>query len=222
MAQEDQKCSNSSSGTCGGGGGGGNFVRSSKKQKPKKVPQRGLGVAQLERIRVEEEQKKDAAIASSSTTISPTKSSSLSLTTPNFHPSNQSSSPSAIPFLADISSPNLVFRRSSSSLQNIETLNPNTVPFTNPVEWSTVSLQGHENVHKLWNSCEYNLEKESSWMDPGSVFRSNLNHLSHESIPMLPLPSLVQRAQQFQHHPSSMVSDHIIFFIFKSSLLSLF
>ncbi|KAJ0045988.1 hypothetical protein Pint_04683 [Pistacia integerrima] len=204
MAQEDQKCSNSSSGTCGGGGG--NFVRSSKKQKPKKVPQRGLGVAQLERIRIEQ-QKKDAAIASSSTTISPTKSSSLSLTTPNFHPSNLSSSPSAIPFLANISSPNLVFRPSSSSLQNIKTLNPNTAPLTNPVGWSSVSLQGHENAHKLSNSCEYNLEKESSGVDPRSAFCSNLNHFSHESIPMLPLSSLMQRAPQFQHHPSSMVNE---------------
>ncbi|XP_044479207.1 uncharacterized protein LOC123206143 [Mangifera indica] len=206
MAQEDQKCSNNSSGTCGVGGGG-NILRSSKKQKPKKVPQRGLGVAQLERIRLEEQQKKDAAMASPFTTISPTKSSVLSLSTPNFHPSNQSSSPSAIPFLADISSANLGFRPSSSSTQNIETLNSNNVPLTNPVGLSTVSLQGHENVHKLWESYEFNLEKESSGVNPGSTFCSTLNHLSHESIPMWPVPSLMERAQQFQHHPSLVVNE---------------
>lgn len=202
MAQEDQKCSNISTGTCGGGAGG-NFVRSSKKKKPKKVPQRGFGVAQLEKIRLEEQQKKDAAIASSSANMLPTKSSSLPLPTPNFHPSTQSSSPSAIPFLADISSPTLVFRPSSSSLQIIDILNPNTVPLTNPVGWSTASLEGQENVHKLWNSSEFNIEKESSGVDQGSAFLSNLNHFSHESIPMWPLP--IQRAEQFQHHPSSVV-----------------
>ncbi|KAK6132781.1 hypothetical protein DH2020_033459 [Rehmannia glutinosa] len=45
----------------GGGGGGGveNSFRSKKLSK--KVPQRGLGVAQLEKIRLEEQQKKEAA-----------------------------------------------------------------------------------------------------------------------------------------------------------------
>ncbi|KAL7218331.1 hypothetical protein ACSBR2_011574 [Camellia fascicularis] len=58
MAQEEHnhRCSNSSS------GGGGN--RSSKKLKQKKVPQRGLGVAQLEKIRLEEKEKKDALLLS--------------------------------------------------------------------------------------------------------------------------------------------------------------
>lgn len=53
MAQEEQHCSNSS------GGGGGS--RSSKKAKQKKIPQRGLGVAQLEKMRLEEQQKKASA-----------------------------------------------------------------------------------------------------------------------------------------------------------------
>ncbi|KAB1670593.1 hypothetical protein ES319_1Z154300v1 [Gossypium barbadense] len=58
MAPEDQtqRCSNNSNTS----GGNNNIIgRSSKKQRPKKVPQRGLGVAQLEKIRLEEQQKKD-------------------------------------------------------------------------------------------------------------------------------------------------------------------
>ncbi|KAL5729965.1 hypothetical protein ACHQM5_002852 [Ranunculus cassubicifolius] len=52
MAQEEnQRCSNNNSGGC----------RNSKKPKPKKIPQRGLGVAQLEKIRLEEQQKNEEA-----------------------------------------------------------------------------------------------------------------------------------------------------------------
>ncbi|KAL5803012.1 hypothetical protein ACOSQ4_031317 [Xanthoceras sorbifolium] len=207
MAQEEQsqKCSNSSSGTCGGG----NVVRSSKKQKAKKVPQRGLGVAQLERIRLEEQQKRDGITVLTSPTsssISPTKSSSLSLPiTPNYHPS----SPYSIPFPPDhFSSSNLILRP-SSSLQNNEILNSNTaVPLTNPpVGWSTVPIhQGQASVHKLWNSCDYNLEKRISGLDPGIAFRSNLNAcLPYESIPIWPLPGLMHKAHQYQQ-PSSMVN----------------
>ncbi|XP_074373529.1 protein SPEAR2-like [Apium graveolens] len=66
MAQEKQaqKYSNSRSGGanggCGGGGGGGSSsARSCKKLKQKKIPQRGLGVAELERLRLEEQLKKN-------------------------------------------------------------------------------------------------------------------------------------------------------------------
>ncbi|KAI3815037.1 hypothetical protein L1987_14689 [Smallanthus sonchifolius] len=54
------RCSNSSSG--GGGGGGGRGGRSWKKLKHKKVPQRGMGVAQLEKIISEGQKKKDATV----------------------------------------------------------------------------------------------------------------------------------------------------------------
>uniref|UniRef100_A0A0D9UY85 Uncharacterized protein n=1 Tax=Leersia perrieri TaxID=77586 RepID=A0A0D9UY85_9ORYZ len=37
--------------------GGGGVARASRKNKPKKVPQRGLGVAQLEKLRIEEQKK---------------------------------------------------------------------------------------------------------------------------------------------------------------------
>ncbi|KAK8622678.1 hypothetical protein V6N13_117584 [Hibiscus sabdariffa] len=53
MVQEDQTTSSS--------GNNSNIGTTSKKQRPKKVPQRGLGVAQLEKIRLEEQHKKDSA-----------------------------------------------------------------------------------------------------------------------------------------------------------------
>ncbi|KAL0328438.1 UNVERIFIED_CONTAM: hypothetical protein Scaly_2276400 [Sesamum calycinum] len=71
MAQEEQffGCSYSGGGGGGGNGGGGGGgsgcgggVSSSRSKtvKQKKVPQRGLGVAQLEKIRLEEQQKKES------------------------------------------------------------------------------------------------------------------------------------------------------------------
>ncbi|XP_039022909.1 uncharacterized protein LOC120155424 [Hibiscus syriacus] len=55
MVEEDEttpRCSTSS-------GNNSSICRSSKKKRPKKVPRRALGVAQLEKMRLEEEQKKD-------------------------------------------------------------------------------------------------------------------------------------------------------------------
>lgn len=193
MVQEDQtpKCSNSSS----GGGGGGNIVRSSKKQKPKRVPQRGLGVAQLERIRLEEQQKKDASSSSSS---SPT----MQLLSSNHQPC--SSSIAFQPPAADHLSSSLFRPSSSSVIQNIELLNSNSsnVPLlSNPVGWGYAA----GNVHKFYDSCDFNSGKESSGVDQGSNVRSNLDNLPYESIPVWPLPSLMHRPQQFQHHSSSVV-----------------
>ncbi|KAI3427586.1 uncharacterized protein J3R85_009426 [Psidium guajava] len=56
---------------CNIGSHGGIRTRSSKKQKQKKVPQRGLGVAQLEKIRIEEQQKDYACVAAVSTLTPP-------------------------------------------------------------------------------------------------------------------------------------------------------
>ncbi|MED6218771.1 hypothetical protein PIB30_029739 [Stylosanthes scabra] len=73
----------------GNGSGGG---RSSKKPKQKKVPQRGLGVAQLEKLRIEELQKKNAATIFSQQqegSVLSTKSTYMPLSIQNFHDSNQ-------------------------------------------------------------------------------------------------------------------------------------
>ncbi|XP_039001599.1 protein SPEAR2-like [Hibiscus syriacus] len=68
MVEEDQttpRCTTSS-------GNNSNICRSSKKERPRKLPQRGLGVAQLEKMRLEEQQKKDSAylIAAADVSIS--------------------------------------------------------------------------------------------------------------------------------------------------------
>ncbi|XP_066166698.1 protein SPEAR2 isoform X3 [Oryza sativa Japonica Group] len=50
----------------GGGVAGTGVARASRKNKPKKVPQRGLGVAQLEKLRIEEQKKMEGGAALSS------------------------------------------------------------------------------------------------------------------------------------------------------------
>ncbi|XVE50145.1 hypothetical protein DITRI_Ditri01bG0138300 [Diplodiscus trichospermus] len=199
MAREDQTqggCSNSN--TSSGGGVGNSNGRSSTKEKPKKVPQRGLGVAQLERIRIADEQRKGATAAA----ILHPPSSVISPTIPSFHPSYQSSSSaSSIPFPAN-TSPNSIFMPPLSG-QTIDVVSTeNTVPLISyPPGWypGAAVLPGNGSVnygHKFWSSCPV--------LDPRLAFRTN-SCLPYESGPVFPLPSWMQRAQTFQQ-PSSMVN----------------
>ncbi|XP_061349656.1 uncharacterized protein LOC133294907 isoform X1 [Gastrolobium bilobum] len=177
MAQEDQirSCSN------GGNGGG----RSSKKPKQKKVPQRGLGVAQLEKIRLEEQQKRDSV------------SNLSSLADNNFHHSHQISS--TIPPLPSGSPPEF---RSPLSIQHIDAV-PSTVPLANSggfeAGWPPVS-----NVPKLWSPNEFDLEKDNLGVDSGMSFLPSLPFAS--SNPIWPLPNWGQRTPQYHQQPSSLVS----------------
>ncbi|KAI4333601.1 hypothetical protein L6164_018385 [Bauhinia variegata] len=199
MAEEDktQKCDHSSSGCSIG-----SFGKSFKKPKQKKVPQRGLGVAQLEKIRIEELQKKDAAPANFPfpSSVSSSKSSYLPLPIPNFHHSNKSST-SSIPFPSG-SPPDF---RSPLSFQNFDVKVPNTLPLANngsfEANWPAFPVPGQGNVPKLWNSYEFDFERESSGVDPGLAFRSSFS-LPCESN----LPNWVQRTQQYQQPCSSMVN----------------
>ncbi|KAK8506437.1 hypothetical protein V6N13_016367 [Hibiscus sabdariffa] len=192
MAQEEQ-ISNSNS-----GGIGNNIIgRFSKKQRPKKVPQRGLGVAQLEKIRIEEQQKKDASILPSSQSpvvVSPPRATHKSLVPV---PAPASCFPLPIPSFLPSSS----MVRPPFSMMNTDIVGAaNTVPLT--CNGSVV----HNGQNKLWGSydCEYtNIEKECSGLDPGLAFRTNLS-LPYESEPIWPLPGLMQRAAQqtYQQTPS--------------------
>lgn len=197
MAQEEQtkKCNTSSNGNGDGGIRSGHISRSFRKHKQKKVPQRGLGVAQLEKMRLEEQQKNDVSVnLPSPGPISQIKPSNLSLPIPNVYKSRSNS----IPYLPDLSSPNSMFRP-----QNIELINSNsTIPSANSVGWQSAAVQGQENMPKMWNSSDCNLEKENCGVDPALAFRPNLN-LPYESNPIWPLPSLMQRAQQHRQHSSS-------------------
>ncbi|GKV16418.1 hypothetical protein SLEP1_g27062 [Rubroshorea leprosula] len=206
MAQEEQsKCSNSAGSDDVVGIGG----RSSKRKKPKKVPQRGLGVAQLEKIRLEEQQKKDAVVAAAAailpcpfpTTISPSqKSPYLPLPIPAFHhPSDQAPSTRSIPFHGDLSPANSMFRPNPYT-QNIDL----PLPYT-PLARPPGAVTGRRNVQKFWSISGYNLEKENSGVDPGLAFRGNFN-LPYDSEPIWPLPSLMQRAHQYKQPSSALVN----------------
>ncbi|XP_074358220.1 uncharacterized protein LOC141697632 [Apium graveolens] len=80
MAQQEQNQKYSTSSTSGS-------ARSSKKFKQNKVPQRGLGVAQLEKIRLEEQQKRDKVFKVPNVVVSHSNSSPC-LASPTDHPSS--------------------------------------------------------------------------------------------------------------------------------------
>lgn len=120
----------------GSGGGGGGSCRS-KKIKPKKVPQRGLGVAQLEKIRIEEEQKRES-LAKNSIPSSPSDGASF-LGVQKFRPNSISPFHNSPPpsSSSNLSSPNAVFRH-SQSVPNIEILQENfsvSKPSSSPRLW---------------------------------------------------------------------------------------
>lgn len=207
QVEQPQKCGKSSS--CIGVVGSidiGAVARSSKRPKQKKAPQRGLGVAQLEKIRLEEQQKKDA-ILSSPPAVSPTKSSFLSLPIPNYHHSNPSLTSITFhsPSPAHLSSLDLMIIP-PHPVQKIDVRNSSAVSSGGfEAGWSGISVPGYGCLPKLWNAYEYDPEKESSGLDSGSAFRSNLN-LPYESDNHLwSPPSLMQRTQHYQHPSHSMV-----------------
>lgn len=225
MAQEE-KCSNSGSGS--GGGGGGCCSRSSKKMKQKKVPQRGLGVAQLEKIRLEEQHKKDAALQAANvltpnSIISPSNSSScLAVQCPTFRSTISSST--AVPLLPPsptdhLPSLNSMFRP-APSIPNVEILPPKAVPLSKPLnvssggekDWSAAvptpaPAPGHGTWSRVWNG-DYNLEGENQRLDHhGFRYRPNVNIAYESTTPFVPLPNLMQRSPQIQPpSPSSVVN----------------
>lgn len=199
MAQEEhaQKYSNSNS------GGGGHGSRSSKKMKPKKVPQRGLGVAQLEKIRLEEQHRKDAALLAAS------------VLPPTFRPHLSSSSSMALPppSPTDLAPPNSAFIRplQSPCVSKIDAFQPySNVSFSKPLNvggvdrsWPSMIVPGNHNWPKLSNG-EYNLKVENQRFDHHGVgFQPNLNLPVESQTPVLPLPCVLQRSQQCQRPSSS-------------------
>ncbi|KAJ8561023.1 hypothetical protein K7X08_027213 [Anisodus acutangulus] len=167
-------------------GCGGATSRASKKVKQKKVPQRGLGVAQLERIRLEgeEQHKKD----------------------PIFQTPNVLIAPKSVPFrpsMMDLPSKNCVFRPSASALV-LDGFHPKSLQSSKPLgelSWTSVSGPGSgDNCSKLW-SCEYSPERESQQGNRnrhGVVFGPNVDFPNELHNPILPLPSVLQRSQQYQ------------------------
>ncbi|KAK7272571.1 hypothetical protein RJT34_29250 [Clitoria ternatea] len=180
MAQGDQR--NGDVGGCG-------FGRSSKKPKQKKVPQRGLGVAQLEKIRLEEQQKRDAALVlPSNSSSSLTKPPYLPLPINNFdHSNHQQSSTLPLPC-----GPPSDFR-SLQQQQHMDGKFSTTVPLANSAGFEEA---GHKNPTKWWSSYEIDFDKDNFVVDQGLPF-----------LPSLPLPNWVQRTPQYQPQTcSSMVN----------------
>lgn len=180
MAQEDhqtQMCSNSSS------SGG---------KKQKRAPQRGLGVAQLEKIRLEEQQKKAAEAG-----ILPSSSSSLSIPSP-VPPNPMSRPPLPGHHHVDEKRP----MNSVHQLANMANVN------------DEYEIPRHFNVPKHWNSCEYNGlgngENMSPMLDHGLPL-FHLNFPNESNNPIWPINGLVQRTPQYQHPPPAMVNDLLVY-----------
>nr|GMC72581.1 WAS/WASL-interacting protein family member 1-like isoform X1 [Ipomoea batatas] len=226
MAHEEhgQRCSNSSSDDRGLECGG--FGRSSKRLKQKRVPQRGLGVAQLERIRLEEQHKKDATLLSATVlssfpAVSHTNSSTClqiqqqlpSIVSPAFRP--HLSSPSIpLPPPIDLTSPRPAFRSiPPPHIPKINGMHPSpVVPLSlskslsvGVVErsWSGIMVPGHGHWPKLWNGDD-NLEGENHRMDhQGVEFRPSMKFPIEPHSPILPLPSMLQRSERHEQPVSS-------------------
>ncbi|GAB4849416.1 hypothetical protein Ancab_004213 [Ancistrocladus abbreviatus] len=205
MSQEEQNQMYSNSGSGGEERGGGGPSGSSKKMKPNKIPQRGLGIAKLERLR-EERQRKDAenAIFSSPPTVSPANS---SLAVPFLsYPHHQSSSSSLRPpYPANLPSPKTLFRPAPCR-PNIENFHRLSRPPLNqtyregfhvvrPPLWVPTSA----NYPKMWHPYKFNQEGENSRRDRGLPFSSNM----HNS-PTGSLPDFMPKAQSYQQSPSWM------------------
>ncbi|KAM1169076.1 hypothetical protein ACFX13_031628 [Malus domestica] len=220
MAHEEEQTQDTSTEIIGLGSN--NIISSrssSKKTKQKKVPQRGLGVAQLEKIRLEEQQKKAAAAAILSTTPPsslslPTKSSSHSCTSSvpirHFY-----QPPSSIPFPSlDLPSPNSIFRPQliPPAHSGVDGRKPmissGTFPFGVGNNNNNNNINGGGNgnhVPNLWNPCEFNILDQkvscNPGLDPGLAFRSTMNlpFESSNNNPIWPLSNFPTRTQQFHH-----------------------
>lgn len=197
MAQEDQTHKSL-------GSGGSSSSSSSKKLKEKKVPQRGLGVAQLEKIRLEEQQKTVAASMLSPSPPPPPPSLSL----PNCHNFANQSPASSVP-LPSPSAHHIVVKRPSYDPHQLANL----------AHHNAYEIPGNSKVPKVWNSCEYFLDQgeNSPKLNPGLALNMNSpfepNHIR-------PLSGLVQRTQNYEHVYPSMVRDLRLFVkIFSDTML---
>lgn len=209
MAQQEQsqKYNNISSGGCTGGV----VARSSKKLKQKKVPQRGLGVAQLEKIRLEEQQKRDAIFQVPSAIVSPSNSSScLASQCSNFRPDVSSYLTSTSPIdhhpLTNKTNrlPPIIPNRTDIVRSNSVSNNGSECE----MGWQDTTSAGRGNWSKLWND-EYNLEGDINFKldhHGSNALRSSVNMFSETKNPMWPLPGVMPRSHPSQEAcPSSMV-----------------
>ncbi|XP_075479072.1 uncharacterized protein LOC142519932 [Primulina tabacum] len=152
----------------------------SKKDKLKKVPQRGLGVAQLEKMRLEEQEKKDSV--------------EISNFRPPFPPS-PNSIPLPSPSQTNLASPNALFRH-TPLVSNSETTHQSSA--------SKAILSPRYGDWSGFSNGEFNLEGESRMLDShGLAFQPRVNVSYNTDASVLPLPSVPQRSHQSHQLPSS-------------------
>ncbi|KAM3320595.1 putative protein isoform X2 [Capsicum chacoense] len=200
MAIEEHNHSDYTGSEYGGGGGGGTGSggnsRPSKKVKAKKVPQRGLGVAQLERIRMEGEKNPTPNV------LAPNKCSVVEC--PTFRPKNNPLSP---PSTMDLPSKSCVFTPNVSALVldgfrlKEKTLNVGG----GEVSWSSVTGTGSSDKCPILWSCEFSPERESRQGNRHGLvaFGSSVDLPNALHNPILPLPSVLQRSLQYQQSSCS-------------------
>ncbi|KAM3382562.1 putative protein isoform X2 [Capsicum galapagoense] len=197
MAIEEHNHSDYTGSEYGGGGtGSGGNSRPSKKVKAKKVPQRGLGVAQLERIRMEGEKNPTPNV------LAPNK--CLVVECPTFRPKNNPLSP---PSTMDLPSKSCVFTPNVSALvldgsrPKEKTLNVGG----GEVSWSSVTGTGSSDKCPILWSCEFSPERESQQGNRHGLvaFGSSVDLPNALHNPILPLPSVLQRSLQYQQSSCS-------------------
>ncbi|KAF3623637.1 BURP domain-containing protein precursor [Capsicum annuum] len=197
MAIEEHNHSDYTGSEYGGGGtGSGGNSRPSKKVKAKKVPQRGLGVAQLERIRMEGEKNPTPNV------LAPNK--CLVVECPTFRPKNNPLSP---PSTMDLPSKSCVFTPNVSALV-LDGFRPKEKTLNvggGEVSWSSVTGTGSSDKCPILWSCEFSPERESQQGNRHGLgaFGSSVDLPNALHNPILPLPSVLQRSLQYQQSSCS-------------------
>ncbi|KAL7103685.1 hypothetical protein ACP275_08G194900 [Erythranthe tilingii] len=178
-------------GGAGGGGSGCSSNSRSKKIKQKKVPQRGLGVAQLEKIRLEEQQKKQSVQAVQAANIL-AKNAICSSTNSNNNNNINNNNNNSPPFLAAQCSN---FR---PPFHNSAPLPPPPPPPSSPPRTNLPSPKAFYNRHE--NSVRISKNEKQGFVDHrGFSFEPQVNLPYDPSV--LPLP-INSRPHQI-HRPCS-------------------
>ncbi|KAH6837336.1 hypothetical protein C2S53_009596 [Perilla frutescens var. hirtella] len=187
MAQEEHILSSSHSG--GGDSGSGGVVSSdrSRNLKQKKIPQRGLGVAQLEKIRLEEQRKREALEAANA------------LANNAIGSVNDAAAPCLTVQSPSFQSPNTLYRSSPSIPIQISNQFKGGGEDTN---LQAISGSGNGNWARLWSS-DYNHSRNDHLGTAAFRLQRNLQFDSNAAAAATPMP---QRSFHLQRPASPVVN----------------
>ncbi|KAL8505756.1 hypothetical protein ACS0TY_016829 [Phlomoides rotata] len=206
MAQEQHNLGCSYSGGGGGrsaGGSSGVSCSRSKKMKQKKVPQRGLGVAQLEKIRIEEQHKKESLQAANILAKNAVGSSADSNSFLAVQKFRQGVSPFPPPLPSDLNSP---YRVAQPLPPNLEIIQENYVQVSKQSSDSGGELddQGQGNLPRLWGG-DINLARDKLLRLDHHGYPFDPQSYQETPSPVLPFTLVSQRSHQFHPPPPSML-----------------